>query len=444
MRDYLLLAIILGSVPVCVVNPYFGVLMWTWIAYFNPQRFTWGIGYNFPVAEVVAIPTLLGLLFCRKLSRVLFLRETLLLFLFWAWCGFTLLWAAQTPDFAAHIPSGKEQLLTVSKILLMTTTTILLVTSKKRLKYLFLVTAFSFGILAIKGAVFGYTTGGVFRVWGPPDSFIADNNDFALALNMSLPMLFFLAWDEEKRLLRNAMRVAFFCGVVSVVLTYSRGGLLGLATVIGVITLKARRKVLATVSLLFGAFLLLSFTPLQWAQRMDMLLERKLDASAQQRLISWGFALNLTKDYPVTGGGFQVFDNDLVYQRYEPEPLPGGFLSSGPHSIYFQVLGEQGYVGLAIFLALIGNCMFTLHKLRRRARRNLAIAWIVPYSNAVEVGLLAYMVSGAFLGRAYFDLFYELVACTIALKALYRRELAEVSLSAEEQVLPEVSEVAAV
>ncbi len=422
MRDVVVLAIILGSAPICLFVPYYGILVWSWIAYFNPHRFAWGIAYDFPVAQVIAIPTLVGTLFARKLNRAFLVRETIVLLVFWIWCTFTFFYATTVPAFAGHLVEGRERLMLVSKILLMTVLTTLLVTSKKKLKYLFLVAAFSFGLLAVKGAVFGYRTGGEFRVLGPPESFVADNNDFALALNMSLPMLFFLAWDEERRLFRTVLRVAFFCGVVAVILTYSRGGLLGLAVMLAAVTLKSRHKFLAVLFLLLAGVFVLSLAPGKWMDRMEAFLGGNLDESAQQRLITWQFALNFVKDYPITGGGFEAFPDVQLFQYYAPGPLPGNHLSSGPHSIYFQVLGEQGLVGLAIFLILLGSCFFTLHTLRKRLRGQPALQWIVPYSHALEVGLLAFMVSGAFLGRAYFDLSFMLIACTAVLKTLYERE----------------------
>jgi O-antigen ligase len=112
-----------------------------------------------------------------------------------------------------------------------------------------------------------------------------------------------------------------------------------------------------------------------------------------------------------------------MFARFSKEELPGGGLSSGPHSIYFQILGEQGFVGLGLFLSLIAACILSLRKLRRLVRDAQPLQWIVPYANGIEGGLCAFLVSGAFLGRAYFDLFYQLVACTIILKVLYRREV---------------------
>jgi len=197
MRDFIVLAIVLGAAPICFINPYFGVLMWCWISYFNPHRFTWGMAYNFPVAQVVAIPTLLGAFFAHKKNNGVLVRETFLLAALWVWFAVTFYYASQQPFFASHAAEGQAQLIRVSKILLMTMVTIWLVTSKERLRYLLLLIALTFGLFAVKGTLFGFRTGGQFRVWGPPDSFVADNNDFGLVMNMSLPILFF--WSARKR-----------------------------------------------------------------------------------------------------------------------------------------------------------------------------------------------------------------------------------------------------
>ncbi len=417
MRDFIVLAIILGSVPLSFCSPYFGVLVWAWVAYFNPHRYAWGFAYDFPVAQVIAVSTLLGILFTRKINRQFLVRETVLLFFLWAWFALTMLYAVQVPLFADHIEPGKALLERVSKILLMTVVMILVVTSRKKLQYLFLVTALSFGFLAIKGTLFGIRTGGQFRVWGPPDSFIADNNDVALAINMSLPMMFFLAREVTNRWLRLLLRVAFLSGIVAVILTYSRGGLLGLAVVLFVIAIKSHRKLLGVASLAVAGFLLLTFAPLPWMSRMETFLRGDLDLSAQLRLQAWEFAWTLAKHHPITGGGFETFTPGL-FERYTP-----GLEFAGPHSIYFQVLGEHGFVGLALFLFLLASCFFTLRRLRRRVRGDPSAAWMVSYAHMLEASLIAYAISGAFLPRAYFDLYFQLVAATIILKILYHREV---------------------
>ncbi len=420
MRDLLLFIIIAISIPISFFRPYFGILMWTWITFFNPHRYTWGFMYNFPVAAVIAIPTLAGCFFTSNINKRFMKRETLLLAGLWIWFCITFLHAMQVPLFQGHLEDAKLEWIRVSKVLLITFTMILLVTNHQRLKTLMMVTSMSFGLLAIKGAIFGVRTGGESRVWGPPDSFIADNNSFALAVNMSLPMLLFLARDEKRRSYRWLLYLAFACGVLSVVLTYSRGGLLGLAAVLLAISLKSRYKLVSAFLVALAFFAVITFAPTRWMSRMTGLAHGDVDMSGHQRLVSWGTSWNFAMDYPITGGSFNALPDVEIFQRYQNEPLPGGFLSSGPHSIYFQVLEEQGFVGLALYLILVASCWVSLLSLRRRAARSPSTQWVANYTHMIEVSLFGFLVSGAFLGLANFDLFYQLVAMVIILKILYR------------------------
>ncbi len=271
MRDIILFVIIAISVPISFFRPYYGILIWTWITFFNPHRFTWGFMYSFPVAAVIAVPTLIGLLFTSNINRSFLKRETILLAGLWLWFGVTFLHALQVPFFQAHIDDSRLELIRVSKVLLITFVMILLVTSYSRFKSLVIVTALSFGALALKGTIFGLRTSGESRVWGPPDSFIADNNAFALAVNMSLPMLFFLARDEKKRLYRWLYYLAFACGVFSVLLTYSRGGQLGLVVVLLAITFKSHYKVIALFLGALAFIAVITFAPPQWTGKAGVL-----------------------------------------------------------------------------------------------------------------------------------------------------------------------------
>jgi probable O-glycosylation ligase (exosortase A-associated) len=417
MRDFIVLAIILGAAPFCFIRPYFGVLMWTLVAYLNPHRLTWGVAYNFPVALVIGGATLAGLPFARNVNRRIFNLQTVLLIVMFGWFCITFLHASQDQILVEHLDDSRAELERIAKILLMTFVTILLVSSKERLRNLFLVTTFSFGFFAVKGSLFVWRTSGEFRVYGPPDSFISDNNAFGLALNMALPMFYYLAKNESNRWIKRFLYLSFFCGIVAVLLTYSRGALLGLLVVLGAIALKSRAKIIATFLMVACAFTVLTFAPSQWMQRMGDFAHGNIDNSAEQRLNSWQFAWELAKEYPITGGGLRTF-TPALFEHYTPQ-----FVFNGPHSIYFQTLGEHGFVGLALFLLLLGTTLYSVRAVRKRAAQFAPAAWITPYSHMVEVSLLAFMISGAFLELAYFDLFYQLIATVALLKILLRREI---------------------
>jgi probable O-glycosylation ligase (exosortase A-associated) len=424
MRDFLVLAIILGSVPICFLNPYFGTLMYVWVTYFNPHRFTWSYAHNFPVAMTIAVPTLAGLVLAKKSLRSLLTMESVLLLLLWLWFFISYVHAQGIPLFAGNMIDAQYEMSHVSKIILFTFVMVVLIFTKERLRGIMLVTAGSLGLLAVKSALFGLRTSGESRVWGPPDSFLSDNNAFGLALNMTLPLLFFLARQERARWMKICLWIAFGCTILVVLLTYSRGALLGLFAVLTAIMLKSRHRFVGVFFLAGAALLVLSFAPAAWMDRMGRFMNGDLDTSAQERLVSWGTAWNLAQDYPITGGSFDVLPNVDVFQRYEPRPLPLGHPSSGPHSIYFQLLGDQGFVGLGLFLLLIGSCYWSLWRLRRAARRLVSAAYLVDYAHMVEVAILGFMVSGAFLGFVYLDVIYQMIGFAIILKVLYRSELA--------------------
>jgi putative inorganic carbon (HCO3(-)) transporter len=420
MRDILLATILLVLAVVSFLNPFLGVLSWTWVSYFSPNQFTWGWSRRIPGGEVIAIPTLLGLLMTPERRMPPLTRETFLLIILWIWFGVTTLNVLHSPILEHHLADTTAQFLQVSKTLLMTFIAMILLTDKNKLRWWCLVTAACFIVLSLKGAIWGVLTGGEFRVYGPGRSMIGDNNDFALAVNISLPIIYYLAQTETSQRIRLALRVGFFFGMIAVVLTYSRGGLLGLGAVMVAIVLQSKRK-LRGLSLIFGLVLLVFLVaPGKWIERMETIrTAAQTDPSARSRIFAWKFSTLLALDHPILGGGFETFSGEL-YDRYG---MGGQEIVHGPHSIYFQMLAEHGFPGLAIFLALLISCMLSCQKIKRRLRRVDPESWLIPYSSMVIASLCAYATSGAFLGRAYFDMFYQLVATTILLSSFARAEL---------------------
>jgi putative inorganic carbon (HCO3(-)) transporter len=444
MRDIILLLIILGSVPISLASPYYGVLMWYWVSYFNPHRFTWGFAYNMPVAFLVAVPTLVGTVFAKKSLRSLLMPESLLLIGLWAWYTVSYIHARGVPAFAGHMAEADYQMNHISKIILMTLVMIVMITLRERLHGVMLISGASLGLLALKDTVFGIRTSGESRVFGPPDSFLTDNNAFGLAINVCLPILFFLARAEKRRWLRISLYVFFACGIATVLLTYSRGGFVGLAVVLAAITLRSRHKFFAAIIGVAAVFVLLASAPPVWLNRMGEFLHGNLDATANQRLVSWGTAWNFSHDYPIAGGSFDALPDEFIFQKYQPRPLPDGLPASGPHSIYFQLLADQGFVGLGLFLVLIGSCFLSLFRVRHAARRVPEAAWLVDYTLMVEIAMMGFMSSGAFLGFVYLDLIYQMIGITVVLKMLLRKELSAVrsASTSEESSMASLEEVA--
>jgi probable O-glycosylation ligase (exosortase A-associated) len=127
-------------------------------------------------------------------------------------------------------------------------------------------------------------------------------------------------------------------------------------------------------------------------------------------------ATNLVLDRP-SGGDFNA--SVRWFAVYAPDAR-----SRDVHSIYFEVLGEHGFPGLVLFLVLIGFTWRTCSRINRRAKRHEETLWLSELARMVQVALSGYAVTGAFLGMAYFDLYYNLIIIVVVGKFLLQEHVA--------------------
>jgi probable O-glycosylation ligase (exosortase A-associated) len=160
--------------------------------------------------------------------------------------------------------------------------------------------------------------------------------------------------------------------------------------------------------------------PQQWYDRMETIKTYQQDSSAQMRFNSWGTMWNLAKSRPLTGGGLDVASHD-IYKRYAPDP---SFPPQVAHSIYFQALGEHGFVGLGLYLLLMLMLWRKAGALSRlaKSRPELPLGWARDLGLMTQVTLVGFGVGGAFLSLVNFDVPYYLVGIIAATLALVQRE----------------------
>jgi len=203
---------------------------------------------------------------------------------------------------------------------------------------------------------------------------------------------------------------------VAILGTQSRGALVGLIPMTLMLVGKTRKRFF--LLLLMGPVLYAGyqFMPESWHERMQTIETYQQDASAMGRINAWEFAFNLAKDRPLVGGGNQAFTPDL-FARYAPEPDD----VHDAHSIYFEVMAEHGFVGLALFLLLGWFAWRTCSLVAKQTRVNPNGQWIADLVSMLQVSLVGFAASGAFLGLAYFDLYYHLIALIVLLKVQSRQ-----------------------
>lgn len=417
MRSLLVITFILLSLPFCFRRPYIGVFMWCIVSYVNPHRFAWGAAYHFPAAQLVAIATLLGWLFSSHKGRLPRQREVYLMILLWANFALTTLTAVYPEEALGRLEF-------VSKVLLMTFMALFIIDDRRKFEYFMLVLGLSVAAIAVKGGVWGIITGAKYMLWGPRGSMIADNNDVALALNMVTPLVFAFTKIYQRKWLQTAFYVVFGLTIFSIILTQSRGGFVGLLAIAGIMMLKSRGKIFIIPALLILGPVFFHMLPEHYKTRMQTLGNYETDLSALGRINAWKFSLNLSLERPLTGGGFECFTPEM-FLKYAPDPLD----YHAAHSNYFLVLGEHGYPGLLLFLALMIATLSKLRRLETISAKLPEMQWINVYAVALQSGIIGYAISGAFLGRAYFDLYYHFVAATIILHELLRREIIRIALT---------------
>ena len=411
MRDYILIAIVLGSLPFILRRPFIGILLWCIFSYMNPHRFTYGFAYEFPFAAIIAGATIAGVLFSKESKRIPWNSLTIVWVLFILWMCLTTLFALIPQD--AYTEWERSM-----KIQLMTFITIILMTTRARLNALVWAIVVSLGFFGIKGGVFTLHTGGQDMVWGPPGSFIEGNNSLGLALVMTLPLMRYLQLNTASFLVRYGISAVMVMTVLSIFASYSRGAVLAVAAMGLFLLFKSRKKGPIILLALVALPLMLSFMPDEWFERLHTIKTYEQDASALGRINAWWFAFNVAVERPLVGGGFEAFDPTL-FQRYAP--VPDDFHDA--HSIYFQVLGEHGFVGLILFM-LLGWLTFRSAAWVIRHTKELAeLTWARDLAAMVQVSIIGYAVGGAFLGLAYFDLYYHLVAIALLTRAYVSREI---------------------
>jgi putative inorganic carbon (HCO3(-)) transporter len=223
-----------------------------------------------------------------------------------------------------------------------------------------------------------------------------DPNDLALTLVAIVP--FTLALRGKSRLL-NAILVWVPTAMImyGVYVTRSRGGVVALAGVLGLLV---RHRVGTTLSLVTagGGLMLLLAAGFVGGRTMS------IDASASGRIEMWSTGLQLLKESPVWGGGLGTFTEHT---------------GMAAHSAFVECFADLGLVGYMLWIALI---VLTLADLRLVLVSTVDhLSELRVWSRTVAVALVGFLVGGLFLSRAYDIHLFLLIGLGAALAVMARR-----------------------
>ncbi len=401
IRDVVVTLMIVAVLPKALQHPSVGVLLWTWISVMNPHKLAWGFAADMPFAAVAAGVTLVGLLVTRDKLVVPKDAVAVVLVIFVAFTALTTLTAINPAD-------SLGQLNKVFKIQLMTLVAMAVLNDRRYLQAFVWINVLSLGFYGVKGGLFTLRSGGGERVWGPPGGFIEGNNELALALVMAIPLMNYLRLVSTNRWVRRGLLAAMLLTAVSALGTHSRGALLALAGMAGVLWWRSPRRSLTIVPMILAAVAIFSFMPENWLLRMETIGTYEQDASAMGRINTWWTMFHLANDR-LLGGGFSIYTAP-VFAAYAPP----GSLPRAAHSIYFQVLGEHGWIGFTLFVSVWILGWRLAGRIRRRARgAEGELQSFALLAGMCQVSLVGYAIGGAFLSLAYFDLPYNILVILV-------------------------------
>jgi putative inorganic carbon (HCO3(-)) transporter len=409
MRDVILTLFFVGVLPFALRSTWIGILLWTWISLMSPHKLTFGFANQAPFALVAAVVTLISLFTSRDKLRLPADPTVVALVAF-------LLWMCCTTFFGFYPERSFDILIDVFKVQLMTLVAVMCIRQRKHIEAFVWVIVVSIGFYGFKGGVFTIASGGSSRVWGPPDTYLNGNNEIGLALTMVIPLMNYLRVVSPNKWIRRGLLLTMLLSAASALGTQSRGAFLAIAAMGLVLWWRSQRQLVGGVVLAIVTVLFLAFMPQSWEDRMRTIGTYQEDSSAMSRIVVWQTAVNIANDRP-TGGGFLVETRE-VFQKYSSNP---DWVITA-HSIYFQALGEQGWVGLFLFLAIGGTTFWSTTRIRKRCKGRPELAWLHELAGMIQVSMVGYAVGGSFLSLAYLDLAYNVAVVVIACKYWLRDE----------------------
>ena len=406
MRDIVLVLGMLAYLPLCVRNTGAGVICWAWFSLMSPHRQVYSFAAGQPLNSVIAVATLCGWLFSQERKRWTPDAVPWLMLAWFVWMTFNSFFAP-FPDWSW--PYWDRTMRIMVYIFL----TFFVANSKSRIHGIIWVIVISLGFYGVKGGLFTIVHAGGGKVVGPPDSIITDNNQLALAIVMSLPLVNYLRMHTKMPLLRLGFALAICLEVIEVFGSRSRGGVLALGLTLFFFWLRTRRKVAYGLAAVALVGTVLYFMPASFWERMGTVSNLDADASFHGRVVAWQVAIRVAINRFPFGAGFYAPQLAPIFNSYFPDEV-----THAAHSIYFQVLGEHGFIGLALYLAIILLAFNNSRIIIRQTRGQPELLWAYDLASMTQVALIGFCFGGAALSVAYFDGFLLLIAVLSTLREL--------------------------
>ena len=443
MRDIFFVIFLAGMMGMALRRPYLFILTYCYVDIVAPQRLSYYLLNSVPISLIAFGLAVGGWLIADNKRHMRFDHLQFVLLALLAYC----FWTTSTADFPAEAALKWGW---VWKALLWSLFLPLVLTTRLRIESLLLVMVLSASALAISGGMktaFGGGGYGSLQILIDDNSGLFEGSIFSTVAIATIPLILWLARHgtvfparsaatgaADKRVWLFAILLIFACLLIPIG-TQARTGLV-CAAMLALLGLRDSKRRMTYISAIGAACLVaLPLLPAAFSARMDTITNYQSDASASTRVAVWKWTWNYALDHPF-GGGFDAFrSNELRVERVE-ETRSGNQVTRrvepytdhgrAYHNSYFEMLGEQGFPGLFLWLYLHLTCLIRMERVRRRyARASAEDAWVRPMATALEYAQLVYLLGAMFVGIAFQPYMYMLIAAMIGLWTYLNRREAE-------------------
>ncbi len=432
MRDLMFAMMMLVAIPLAIARPLNAYLFWAWTAVVVPTSYFYGFMAGARLNFFFAILTLLLISLGRVPWKSYQANRVTWLYLAFLFHG-TLVFLFAYPG--NHLNGLYYELLL--KCLLFCLVMPFFVRERVHMHALIIVIVLGFGLHGVLNGLKTIASLGGHNMLGPAGTMIADRNHISTALALALPLLYYLHQQSSSRL----VRLGFLSGFIVVALAIggggSRGGFIALAVVAGWLAVASRKRWSALVLLGVMGLLYVNLAPEDWFSRLSTIETAGADESFMGRVIAWKISSAIALNNPVFGGGFHAVQVQGIWDQFKGAPSLLGFLNlpvpdfaaKAAHSIYFEILGDMGFVGLFIFLGILFHAIGTRFVIKRQLRAmGKQWLWARDMADMLMLAIIAYMVGGASVSLGYFEVIYIVVMLMEMLRLHVARAVAAEAL----------------
>ncbi|WP_305822822.1 putative O-glycosylation ligase, exosortase A system-associated [Massilia brevitalea] len=423
MRDLFLLALLPIMLYAMVQRPFIAVGMWVWTALFFPNGWVYGMAGHIRYNLLFTAVAILGYLAYKHKPKVQLgmIGSFVLLFFLWT--------CISTATTLAPSDISLEYLTRFFKVVMLFVFVALTIQDKLHVDFVLWCLVLSVGFYADLEALKFLASGGGHNIAGMPGHVLGDRNELSLAFVMTLPVCYYLLGEYGKtsKVLRLGLLGTMALLVFGVIGTQSRGGFVALIALGGYMYMKSERKVLLTVLIVALVVATLPFISADYTSRIDTIGAANEDASFMSRVVSWKLSFIMAMKHPFFGGGFKSLEYFPVWSDlsrdffsypwfYTGHLTPNTTVGRAAHSVYFQVMGEQGFGGLILYLGCLASAFLKAGAVARRAKRASAPEWLRTLSTMLQLSIFAFALGGAALSFAYVDLIFCLFGLVLVIE----------------------------